>query len=145
MLYLFGGAHPNRTQPGYHFSLVHPSGPHATPYIYVGEDAARQGWNLTQHHSHLYRLSDDMTSVTLVAQSPYCSDSDVGAPSDAVLDEKNQERVRRGVSKIIRGSYPDRECPDCGEPIPLDVAEGDACSNCGHVFVLPRPSDDGTS
>lgn len=32
-------------------------------------------------------------------------------------------------------SYPRGECPDCGEPIPKDVVEGEACCNCGHIFT----------
>ena len=34
------------------------------------------------------------------------------------------------------------ECPDCGESIPYDAAEGDECLNCGHVFWMYRPTDD---
>lgn len=39
-------------------------------------------------------------------------------------------------SEIIIQSY-DGICPDCSEPIPHDVVNGQACVNCGHVFVLP--------
>lgn len=39
-------------------------------------------------------------------------------------------------SAAIIGSYPDGECPDCGEKIPKDVVEGEACENCGHVFTV---------
>ena len=42
---------------------------------------------------------------------------------------------------IIR-SYQDGVCPDCGLEIPLEVVAGQACQNCGHVFVPPHPSDD---
>jgi uncharacterized Zn finger protein (UPF0148 family) len=34
----------------------------------------------------------------------------------------------------IKGTYPDDECPDCGDPIAADAVDGDACPNCGHVF-----------
>jgi uncharacterized Zn finger protein len=34
----------------------------------------------------------------------------------------------------IKESYPNGECPDCGEEIPDDVVAGDECKNCGHVF-----------
>ena len=34
----------------------------------------------------------------------------------------------------VKDSYPKGECPDCGEKIPNDVAEGESCSNCEHVF-----------
>jgi rubredoxin len=42
---------------------------------------------------------------------------------------------------IIR-SYQDGVCPDCGLEIPLEAVAGQACQNCGHVFVPPHPSDD---
>jgi len=42
----------------------------------------------------------------------------------------------------IKSSYPNGECPDCGEEIPSDVCTGDACSNCEHVFSEQRKSDD---
>jgi hypothetical protein len=35
---------------------------------------------------------------------------------------------------IIKDSYENGECPDCGKDIPDDVSGGDGCSNCGHVF-----------
>ena len=37
----------------------------------------------------------------------------------------------------IKDSYPNNECPDCGQDIPDDVVEGDECSNCSHVFYMP--------
>ena len=41
-------------------------------------------------------------------------------------------------SRIIRESYDNAECPDCGEAIPTTVVDGQACENCGHVFYDPR-------
>ena len=35
---------------------------------------------------------------------------------------------------IIKDSYENGECPDCGKNIPDDVSGGDGCSNCGHIF-----------
>ena len=35
---------------------------------------------------------------------------------------------------IIKDSYENGECPDCGKNIPDDVSGGDGCSNCGHAF-----------
>jgi len=43
----------------------------------------------------------------------------------------------------VRDSYPDYEGSDCGDKIPVDVKAGDACANCGHVFVAPTPDDNG--
>jgi len=38
---------------------------------------------------------------------------------------------------IVKNSYKDGVCPDCNENIPEDMdTEGDACSNCGHVFYV---------
>ena len=34
----------------------------------------------------------------------------------------------------VKNSYIDGVCPDCQEPIPDDVAEGQECSNCTHAF-----------
>ena len=45
-------------------------------------------------------------------------------------------------SRVIRESYEDSVCPDCGEDIPTDVVNGQACENCGHTFVDPRLNDD---
>jgi len=28
-------------------------------------------------------------------------------------------------------------CPECDKPIPMDVAEGDMCSECGFEFKMP--------
>jgi uncharacterized Zn finger protein (UPF0148 family) len=41
----------------------------------------------------------------------------------------------------VLNSYPDKECPDCGEPLPEVVQEGDACCQCGHVFYTERKDD----
>ena len=35
---------------------------------------------------------------------------------------------------MIRDQFTDGECPDCGEIIPEDMADGGECANCGHVF-----------
>lgn len=34
----------------------------------------------------------------------------------------------------IKLSYPKGKCPDCKENIPNDVADGQSCSSCEHVF-----------
>jgi DNA-directed RNA polymerase subunit RPC12/RpoP len=41
----------------------------------------------------------------------------------------------------IKASYDNGECPDCGETIPDDVANGQACANCGHTFCEPGTAD----
>jgi hypothetical protein len=38
------------------------------------------------------------------------------------------------MSNPVKDSYDGGMCPDCDEPIPDDVNEGDSCKNCGHVF-----------
>lgn len=42
---------------------------------------------------------------------------------------------------LIQDSYPNKECPDCGEPIPEDLQEGQDCRNCGHIFCLEKKDD----
>jgi len=46
-------------------------------------------------------------------------------------------------SQLIHEAYLNG-CPDCGEDIPADVCDGQACANCEHVFTLPRSCDDQT-
>jgi hypothetical protein len=45
------------------------------------------------------------------------------------------------ISRLIRESYSDAECPDCGDPIPEDVVDGQECKNCGHTFCIPQSND----
>lgn len=49
--------------------------------------------------------------------------------------------VSIGGLALLKDFYEDGLCPDCGEPIPDDAVEGEACHNCGHVFSEPRPDD----
>lgn len=42
----------------------------------------------------------------------------------------------------IKESYLNGECPDCSNDIPSDVANGESCLNCGHVFVSQADDDD---
>jgi DNA repair exonuclease SbcCD ATPase subunit len=39
-------------------------------------------------------------------------------------------------SEKIKDAYIDGVCPDCQEPIPDDVVEGEGCKNCSHSFWL---------
>ena len=41
----------------------------------------------------------------------------------------------------IKNSYPNGQCPDCGEEIPDDVVDEQSCENCGHVFFEERGND----
>lgn len=34
----------------------------------------------------------------------------------------------------VRDAYEYGECPECRWPIPVRAANGQGCSNCGHVF-----------
>jgi hypothetical protein len=49
--------------------------------------------------------------------------------------------TKKTESQLIRDSYPNKECPDCSEPIPKNVTAGQECSNCGHVFCVPTDND----
>lgn len=42
----------------------------------------------------------------------------------------------------IKAAYHNGECPDCGDEIPDDVQEGQACANCEHVFGEERPNNE---
>jgi hypothetical protein len=41
----------------------------------------------------------------------------------------------------IKYEYVDGLCPDCGQDIPKNAAEGESCSNCEHVFNYAREVD----
>jgi len=45
------------------------------------------------------------------------------------------------MSNEIYDSYESGQCPDCGNDIPLDVADGESCDNCEHVFTKPDSMD----
>jgi hypothetical protein len=49
---------------------------------------------------------------------------------DPVLKSQNPVRA-----------YKNGACPDCGEPLPEGVQDGDSCCNCGHVFHTERKDD----
>lgn len=34
----------------------------------------------------------------------------------------------------VKDAYENGVCPDCGEEIPDEAVQGQACSNCGHAF-----------
>ena len=104
-MFVFGGEYENlepsdkdeqQTRPAFHFGMVHPAhrGQPIMPYVYEDEDEARRMWRLTEHHSHLYKVSDDLTTVTLVGRSGWCS---IGAPTPVALNEENQTRLRQAI------------------------------------------------
>ena len=53
-------------------------------------------------------------------------------------DISRQPMPQKPNTNPVWNSYTDGECPDCGDPIPTDVQEGDGCCNCGHVFTEER-------
>ena len=47
----------------------------------------------------------------------------------------NEKVCNREVEpKDIKDTYPDGKCPDCFDPIPDHITDGDKCPNCGHIF-----------
>ena len=48
------------------------------------------------------------------------------------------------VGSSVKDAYEGGLCPDCGENIPGDAAEGQSCTNCGHAFFSASPADDAT-
>lgn len=59
-----------------------------------------------------------------------------------VILELQEETRPSNESTSIIACYPNGQCPDCNSSIPQNVTEGEACTNCEHVFCLERPSDD---
>lgn len=45
------------------------------------------------------------------------------------------------MNNQMKDTYTNGECPDCFDKIPDEVEEGDACSNCGHVFCDIHEND----
>ena len=41
----------------------------------------------------------------------------------------------------VKWAYEDGVCPECGEDIPDDIADGQGCAYCTHVFYYARPDD----
>lgn len=69
----------------------------------------------------------------------------LGAMSEddvAQMLDNNELSERFTETSSVYDSYPDGVCPDCGNDIPHDVADGDECGNCGHVFSEEHDDDD---
>jgi hypothetical protein len=58
--------------------------------------------------------------------------TDVHICTDACMN--TEEPSSRKELKNVKDEYPYGECPDCHEPIPDNIIDGDKCSNCGHIF-----------
>lgn len=58
-------------------------------------------------------------------------------------DEEIVEWIKKNCSSInkVKLAYEDGVCPDCDTGIPDDVADGQCCANCTHVFYYDRPDD----
>lgn len=41
----------------------------------------------------------------------------------------------------VQDSYPNGDCPDCGEKIPEEAQDGENCLNCGHIWWLEDISE----
>ena len=80
---------------GHKFRLVTPG--KGIPYVWDYPTDS------SEFHAHLYELSDDRKSVTLVKQSPriFTEDDlkDCGAPETAVLCESNYKGVMERIAK----------------------------------------------
>ena len=46
------------------------------------------------------------------------------------------------IYSSMRQHYSHGQCPDCSTRIPDRAIEGDQCTKCGHIFWIPRPTDD---
>lgn len=54
--------------------------------------------------------------------------------ADGILDENSAVLISLG-SKAICNEYEEGECPECGEAIPLNAAEGQKCEFCPYIFA----------
>jgi hypothetical protein len=68
---------------------------------------------------------------------PYCSSGFEMCQFSGIGHELEADTIDLEIESFdIINSYDGGVCPDCGEGIPNDVRHGQACFNCGHVFVL---------
>jgi hypothetical protein len=51
-------------------------------------------------------------------------------------------RRQKRMGNPVKDCYEGGICPDCMEDIPDNVVDGEGCTNCGHVFCLPAPTED---
>lgn len=58
-----------------------------------------------------------------------------------VPDDDAGDEYEVVVVTDMRDQYENGECPDCGDPISKLCVNGEACSNCGHVFWHPDSAD----
>lgn len=58
--------------------------------------------------------------------------------------EQLQAVLNALMKGTVKGEYENGVCPDCAEPISVYAEPGNECPNCGHVFWLAQPTDDGT-
>ena len=75
-----------------HFSFVCPT--RGLPYVCSQERAIQTLFNLCQHHSHLYRVSDDLTTATLVQEGEFFP-MERTAPKTVEIPAHERERLER--------------------------------------------------
>jgi hypothetical protein len=94
-LYVAGGVYSDRNHAdGKRFGLVHPS--NDVPYV-VRQDSVKTFWNVSKHHSHLYRIVFMPTGaidVVLQTVSQECIDN-VEAPARVRLSEETADKLRK--------------------------------------------------
>lgn len=65
-----------------------------------------------------------------------------GIKYDVVRDVAGSVSKPEAAPNVVKEAYPDGRCPDCGEPIPDNVVDGQECKRCEHTFVAFQPTDD---
>lgn len=65
----------------------------------------------------------------------------LGLPKSRVFDSNGNDVGSFCIEPDINSLYEYGVCPDCQEPIPNEVEEGESCNNCGHVFTNLHPND----
>lgn len=101
--YVFGGSYEDfdsldrkkqRCGDGRHFGLVNPGGtPNKLPYLWKTLEGASKG--LCWHHAHLYKLSDDLTTVYLMKVS---GEAGIPAPHTVILEYDLRKSVMDAVN-----------------------------------------------
>lgn len=101
--------------------------------------------NLSNCHHCNKPVCFERANKTLPEEYEVCRECDDHVCNDCVdweymnIEDSETPICRKCTSLVIKNSYEDGVCPDCGEFIPDDVVDGQNCQHCPHVFFYPRP------
>ena len=103
--------------------------------------------------TYTVKVSGSLVPVKLVSESRCGGWDGVNITTGRHVRVKTAARLRRehpafksepeaATSIDWSAIYDEGKCPDCGTTVPKRAVAGAACTNCGHVFCLPQPTDD---